>query len=305
MVVFGLFFFGFVLTTPVDKASDAAESRFIRARDGDSVLIEFTAFYGEPGQGYAFFSTQEERAQSLPVGAIDPSIQPQPIPIHLAADEPAGGLRANLLGKRAGDKFTTSAVAPSAAFGDWTGERTIPRVLAELTYQVRFDASVPVGGGQTFNATQYVDFWKSRDFNLQNGTTWPCEGPDLWQCRVDELSLTNNVFAYTRLVKPGETYPVEPIWGNLPVGGDMSWDVSIQSATTPDSFAIQLDPPVGARFQFLQNAGGPFVAGTYSVKSLDDENIRADYTKETPQQPILIGQTVYYDVEVVNITRRA
>lgn len=305
MVAFGLFFFGFILTTPVNEASDAQGSRFIRARDGDSVLIEFTAFYGEPGNGQAFFSTQEERAEKLPVGDIAPSIQPEAIPIHLAVDEPAGGLRAALLGKRAGDKFTTAAVSPAAAFGDWTAERTLPRVLAELTHEVRFDATVPVGGGQTFNATQYVSFWESRDFDLQVGATWPCEGDGLWECRVDEMSLTENVFVYSRLVEPGQTYPVEPIWGNLPIGGDMSWDVSIQPAASADSFALRLDPPVGARFQFLQNAGGPFVAGTYLVKSLDDENIHADYTSATPAQPLLIGATVYYDVEVVSITRRA
>lgn len=305
MVAFGLFFFGFVLTTPVNEATTSPDSRFIRAKDGDSVLIEFTAYYGEPGKGSAFFSTQEERAQTLPVGDVQPSVQPDPIPLHLQADDPAGGLRANLLGKRTGDKFTTGAVPASAAFGDWTGQRDLPRILAELTYQVRFDASVPVGGGQTFNATQYISFWKTREFDLQIGTTWPCEGPELWQCRVDNISLSNNVFAYSRLVEPGETYPVEPIWGNLPTGGDMTWDVSIVPATTPDSFGIRLDPPVGTRFQFMQNAGGPFVAGTYLVKSLDDETIHTDFTSATPAQPLLIGATVYYDVEVVSITRRA
>jgi FKBP-type peptidyl-prolyl cis-trans isomerase 2 len=305
MVGFVLFFFGFVLTTPVNEASDAPDSRFTRARDGDSVLIEFTAYYGEAGGGFAFFSTQEERADSLKVGTIAPSIQEQPIAIHLAADEPAGGLRTNLLGKRAGDKFTTGLVAPADAFGDWERDVTLPRMLAELMYQVRFDAAVPVGPGQTFNATQYLSYWQSQGFTLQAGTIWPCEGDELWDCRVDEVSTAKNEFVYTRLVKVGDTYPVAPVWGNLAVGGDMTWDFSIADASDAEGFSIRLNPPVGTRFQFVQNAGGDFVAGTYLVTSVGEDTFEADYTSATPRQPELIGATVYYDVDVVSVTRRA
>lgn len=305
MVCFVLFFVGFVFTTPVNEAAVSPESRFLRARDGDSVLIEFTAYTGAPGSGFAFFTTQEERAGSLPVGDIEPSVQDEPIAVHLSPDQPAGGLRANLIGKRAGDKFTTPAVSAADAFGDWESERELPRTLVELTFQVRFDSATPLGPGQSFNASQYLAFWKTRDYDLQVGTAWPCEGPELWECRVDDVSVPNNAFVYTRLAKPGGTYPVGPIWGSLPVGGDMSWDVSVQPSTDPARFVLRLDPPVGTRFQFLQNAGGPFVAGTYKVETLSESSIQTSYTAAVPAQAGLIGESVFYDIEIVNITRRA
>jgi hypothetical protein len=300
MLGFVVFFFGFVLTTPVDEA---VEGSFVRAQDGDAVLIEFTAFYGSPGSGSMFFTTQEERVQTLPTGKIPTSVQSDPISIQLSPNQPAAGLREFLLGKRSGASFSTGAVAAEDAFGDWQDERELPRVLAELPYVVRFDPSVPVGSGQTFNTAQYLEFWRGRNVNLQVGTEWACEGTQLWKCRADQISTTDNVFVYSRLVQAGQSYPVEPIWRGLQTGGDFAWTFSVAPGTTSDVFGLRLDPPVGARFQFLEDAGGAFLAGTYEVVSVGAQGIQVKYTMDTPAEPGLIGESIYYDIQVVRVNR--
>lgn len=299
MVLFILFFVGFVVSSPAIPA-DPTNSRLLRIREGDSVLLEVTGYYGEPGKGNVFFSTQEERAGQLPMGPVAPQLQTTPVTYHLRGE--GGSLDPFLIGHRTNDSFTTDRVPAAQAFGDWTENVTFARTLAQLPRNVTFDASTQLGPGQTFNLTEYLAFWKEQGDELSEGKRWKCEGPALWDCEVVDINPAQNSFSFRRLPPNGAQYPVTELWGSLPTGGNMNWNFSVQPATNPDEFSLRLDPPVGTRFQ-LRSGVGALRAGTYEITRLDDENAHARYSAVTASDPALVGFDVYYDLVVVRITR--
>lgn len=302
MAAFLLLFLAFLASVPATPAPEAPESRLLRARPGDSVLLELTGYYGESGSGFVFFSTQEERHAALPRGDFEPTLQSAPVTYPMRADA-TGGLDGHLVGRRAGESFTTGPIEARFAFGDWIDERELPRTLAELPYEVTFDSQTQVGPGQTFRVADFVQFWSQRGHDLREGAIWPCEGDELWDCQVVRLSTDENVLTYRRLVTDGSAFPVAPVFADLPLGGEFSWDFTVQPGSESDRFSVRLDPPDGARFQFRANAGGPFRAGTYEVLGSDADSIQVRYSSVTASDPALVGREVYYDVVIVRITR--
>ncbi|HLE47679.1 MAG TPA: hypothetical protein VI818_05225 [Candidatus Thermoplasmatota archaeon] len=270
---------------------------------GDRVTIELTAFYGPVGQGSVFFSTEQERATSLPIGRIQPSLQTSPISIQVPLER-AGplDLPTLLLGHRVGDAYTTPLIPSDEAFGDWEEERTLSRTLANLPVEVRYDSSTFLGGEQ-FNASQYVEHWRREGIDLKPGTVWSCENEELWQCRALEADEDANVLRYQRVVTDGQAYAMSAVVAGVQVTGDFAWNVT--TVVSPDglTFDLRVDPPVGVRFQFREPLTQEIRSGTYEVLRVDASSFQANYTTVDNTNADLVGEDIYYEVTIVRITR--
>lgn len=300
MAGFVAFLFVFLLTTPVTPAPEVPDSKLPRAKLGDSVIAEVTAYYELDGQRFVWFSTQQERRAELPVGPIAPQFQDDPASVALEADSVANatGLTKALLGRKAGDRFTVGPVEPKDLIGDWERVRTMPREFAAYPYSIRLDGDFELAPGQYFNVTEYLNYWRTQGFSLQLNSEWPCEG-ELWDCRVTTLDMAGNVLVYRRLVADGTSFPITSLVGAGTLGGNDDWNFTI--IAKGESFAVRLDPPVGTVFVLRADLRPPFDHGTYRVTGLGATTFDADYSSATPGDARLIGLTTYFDFEILRI----
>jgi FKBP-type peptidyl-prolyl cis-trans isomerase 2 len=291
-----LFIAGLTASTPATPSVTG-----LPAQPGDTLILEVSGFYDE---GKVFFSTQEERFNDLPRGSIAPQLQSSPVEFLLdnSSKSQAGALYDVLLGRHANESFRTPVIPPAKAFGEWKEERTLPRTIATLPTVVNFDGRTVIGQNQTFNATQYVAFWKARGVNLTVGKAWRCEDDRLWDCKLLTLDERQNLVSYRRLVSEGAAYPVTAVI-SIQTGGDMRWNFTAQPSADGKTFALRLSPPVGVRFQFKQSLRPPFDAGTYLVLSADADTMKVRYSDVTGSNPTLVGESVYYDIVVLRILR--
>lgn len=306
MSVVILFVGGYVVTTPATPAPEDPQQRLVRVEPGDQLLLEVTGYYAAP-DGRVFFSTQEERHAELPRGDVAPQLQQNPVSYTLGdeADPTEEGLDRALLGRRAGDRFTTPVIAPRNAFGDWEENKTLSRVVATLPVRVEFDRNTQVDTGRRFNATEYRDFFAQEGHDLTPGTVFPCEdGEDrnVWDCQLVEIDLAQDRVVYERIIEAGAAYSLQSVV-EVNTVGDRDWNFTVRPTADGQGFDMLLDPPVGTMFQLRQDLRDPYKAGTYHVVGSTADSLQVRYSSASNVNPLLIGQPVQYDIVILRILR--
>ena len=291
----------FLVSTPASDPIVPIGERTMRVEPGDRVTVELSAFYGQPGASFVFYTTQEELAANLPRGRVEPGYDPSlTFTVPLEGREPYD-VSNLVIGRRVGERFTSPVIPASESLvGDWEETKTLDRAPTTVPVEERQDGSRFVNG-ISFNATQYGQRMRDLGYELRPGLVWPCEG-DLWECRVVTIDYDANVLVFDRVVTNGTSFPVADLMRASQVRGDADWDVTIVEATA-DSFKLRLDPPVGNRFQLRDPLTPELRTGTYEVLRIDDTSIEVNYSSAANTHPELVGQPTYYDVTVARIER--
>lgn len=310
-VLMGLFFvafLGWVFTVPVEPAPEDPTQRSVRASPGDLVTIEVTGWYGPAqGDGWVFFSTQEERrsgGETFPEGALEPRYETSPVPFRLGADAAPGDgtLAGEVLGHKVGEPFTTARIPPEDAFGDWELNRAINRSMPSADLAVTLgDASAPWASIGFPDYAAYQQFWSRNGVTLAPGTEFPCEGPDVWRCRVESIDPNAGVLTYERQVTDGQTLAISDILGPIQGADDVEGTVEVVLDPGGETFRLVVTPVVGDVFQLRQSTSQLFEAGTWRITAVDLDTFSADYSPNAASAPGLIGQHIWYDLVIVAI----
>lgn len=302
---FLVFLGSFLATTPATPAPEFPGSRFVKVQPGDVVVVEVSGFYGPYGDGFVFFSTQEERRDELRVGRVEPQFQTSPVSYRMSppdvTDPPE--IDQTLLGHRAGESVTTDQIPARLAFGDWEENLTVERVVATLPGVLRFNSSTVFGPGERFNLTEYLRFWQREGHDLAEGYVWKCEEETLWDCRVEEILPAQNEIVLRRLVNPAEPYPVRTLFGQIRTAGDLDWTFTGHPVDGGERFSLRIDPPAGVRFQLRDSSPGLFDAGTYEVAQVTEAQLALRYSSVRESDPDLVGEPVFYELSILRIDR--
>lgn len=307
LAAFGLIV-SFVASHPAQPLPGDPSQRFLKVEPGDELVLEVTGYYGD--QGFVFVSTQEERVQSGELKSREGPVAPQyqlpgvPYTVNGRATPASGGLDGALLGHKINATFTTPKFEPGLAFGRWEGVREFNRTLDPYPLSNTFNRTTETGFGGAFNLTQYLAYWARNGYSeLTVGSIFPCEGPERWPCKVVRIDASDDAITYRRDVANGQTWPITiGLEGAGAIPG-IQGDAVVRVDEARGEFTLTWRPVDGDLFQLRQDVPGFLPSGTFHVQGTRGDKVLAEYSSNTRAPPHLVGQLVWYDVVVTQISR--
>jgi hypothetical protein len=166
---------------------------------------------------------------------------------------------------------------------------------------VTFDRTTNLGGGRTFNLTQYLQFWRNAGTELKEGSVYACEGPIGWTCRIVKLDTAAGSITYRREIETGAKVPLEVAFEGATVRAAGDATATVDEAA--NQFTLTWTPVVGDKFQIRQAVPGFLPAGSFWVQSVQASTFTAQYTPNAFSPIHLVGEPTWYEIVVVRINR--